>query len=203
MELPESVYRSPGDDPEPADDLVALSTREIEGDRFSRWFTDRFMPWVHRHILHRPLRRKRRKAQGVADGAGAEKGRHPPSGASNTKATGRGKDSGDEDMDMDGDEGEETQYSERILNRLVLSITLLVSSLLPTVSIIVLNYIRPTVWRLVFTLLFSVVFNVCLAVFTAAKRSEIFAATVGLASVQVVFIGTTTGGTGGGGSVSS
>lgn len=117
----------------------------------------------------------------------AEKGK-----PTNGPATGNKKDYGDGDGEDIGAEGEETQYSDRILNRLVLSVTLLVSSLLPTVSIIVLNYIQPTIWRLVFTLFFSIVFNVCLAVFTAAKRSEIFAATVGLASVQVVFIGTTT-----------
>lgn len=187
MELPESVYRSPGDDPEPADDLVALSTREVEGDRFSRWFTDKFVPWMHRHVLSRPARRRRKPAAGMTDSS-AEKGK-----PTNGPATGNKKDSGDGDgEDIGEEEGEETQYSDRILNRLVLSVTLLVSSLLPTVSIIVLNYIQPTIWRLVFTLFFSIVFNVCLAVFTAAKRSEIFAATVGLASVQVVFIGTTT-----------
>jgi len=189
MELPESVYRSPGNDPEPADDLVSLSTREIEGDRFSRWFTDRFVPWVHRHVLQRPSRRKRQTARLAAGGGGVEKGR---SGTANKTAAG----SGNGDENVEGEEGEETQYSDRTLNRLVLSVTLLVSSLLPPVSIIVLNYIKKTVWRLAFTLLFSVVFNVCLAVFTAAKRSEIFAATVGLASVQVVFIGTTTDNTG-------
>jgi hypothetical protein len=196
MELPESVYRSPGDDPEPANDLIALSTREVEGDRFSRWFTDRFVPWVHRHVLQRPSRRKRRNAQRVADGSGVEKGQKDQSGAANKSAPGNGVDSGDGEEDVVEDDRGETEYSERLLNRLVLSVTLLVSSLLPTVSIIVLNYIGPPIWRLVFTLFFSVVFNVCLAVFTTAKRSEIFAATVGLASVQVVFIGTTTGGSG-------
>jgi hypothetical protein len=170
MELPESVYRSPGDDPEPATDLVALSTRAVGSDVFSTWFTDKFVPWLHRHVLHRPGRRRQPRTKGAAE---AEKGGNEPD---------------------DAEQSGETEYQDRILNRFVMSITLLVASLLPTASIIALNYIRPTKWRLIFTLLFSGLFNLCLVLFTDAKRSEIFAVTVGLASVQVVFIGTTAAG---------
>jgi hypothetical protein len=63
------------------------------------------------------------------------------------------------------------------------------ASLLPTASIIALYYIENTLWRLMFILIFSTVFTVCLSIFTAATRIEIFLASLGLASVQAVFVG--------------
>jgi hypothetical protein len=63
------------------------------------------------------------------------------------------------------------------------------ASVLPTISIIALYFIDNNVWRLIFILVFSVVFTVCLSIFTAATRIEIFLASIGLASVQAVFVG--------------
>ncbi|KAF4537692.1 uncharacterized protein LTHEOB_11464 [Lasiodiplodia theobromae] len=62
------------------------------------------------------------------------------------------------------------------------------ASLLPTASIFALNYIPTTVYRLLFISFFSFIFTVALEFFTSARKIEIFAAAVALASVQVVFI---------------
>lgn len=70
------------------------------------------------------------------------------------------------------------------------------ASLLPTVSIIALYYITSDTWRLIFILIFSTVFTACLSLFTAATRIEIFLASLGLASVQAVFVGNLIGTTG-------
>ena len=85
------------------------------------------------------------------------------------------------------------EYSDKRLNRATEVVSIVVSSLLPTLSIFALHYIDDSTYRLAFILCFSAVFASCLAIFTAAKRIEIFTATVGLASVQVVFIGTAPG----------
>jgi len=66
---------------------------------------------------------------------------------------------------------------------------MILASFLPTASILALYYINNDVWRIGFIAIFSVVFTACLSFFTAATRIEIFIASLGLASVQVVFIG--------------
>lgn len=73
-------------------------------------------------------------------------------------------------------------------------IVIAVASVLPTCSIVALYFIHSSIWRLVFIVLFSVLFSLALAIFTDAKRVEIFAASATLASVQVVFVGTAFGG---------
>lgn len=81
------------------------------------------------------------------------------------------------------------EYDDEKMNRVVVNLTTVLSSLLPTASIFALYYIRSTTMRLVFILLFSLLFSASLAIFTSARRVEIFAAAVALASVQSVFIG--------------
>ncbi|TKA82585.1 hypothetical protein B0A55_01189 [Friedmanniomyces simplex] len=92
----------------------------------------------------------------------------------------------------DGDLGEYV-YSERAMSRYMGAITMVVASALPTLSIVVLYFIQTELWRLVFIVLFSGVFAAALAIFTEARRVEVFAASVALASVQVVFVGTAFG----------
>lgn len=70
---------------------------------------------------------------------------------------------------------------------------MILASALPTCSIIALYFIHKMIWRLIFIVLFSGVFASALAVFTEAKRVEIFTASVALASVQVVFVGSAFG----------
>ena len=129
-------------------DLVALSTRPNEGDRFSTWLTDRVVPFVHHHILHR------------------------------TRKVGEAED-------------QTYEYSDKNLSRISEVVSIFASSSLPVVPIFALYFISDVVVRLCFTLAFSLVFTCCMAIFTTAKRSEVFVATVALASVQVVFIGAT------------
>lgn len=66
---------------------------------------------------------------------------------------------------------------------------MILASLLPTASILGLYHIHSDIWRIGFIAIFSIVFTVCLSMFTAATRVEVFLASVALASVQVVFIG--------------
>jgi hypothetical protein len=74
------------------------------------------------------------------------------------------------------------------------AISMVLASMLPTCSILALYFITNNIWRLVFIIAFSVVFTVALAVFTSSTRGEIFIASVGLASVQAVFVGNLIGG---------
>jgi len=66
---------------------------------------------------------------------------------------------------------------------------MMLASILPTASIIALYFINNNIWRLIFILMFSAVFTACLSIFTAATRVEVFLASIGLASVQAVFVG--------------
>lgn len=81
-------------------------------------------------------------------------------------------------------------YNGEILENLAFYISILFASLLPTGSIIALYYIPTLIWRLIFIGLWSATFSISLAFFTSATRIEIFTASVALASVQVVFVGT-------------
>ena len=81
-------------------------------------------------------------------------------------------------------------YSGEVLENFAFYISILFASLLPTASIIALYYIPNLLWRLVFIGLWSAAFSFCLAFFTSATRVEIFTASIALASVQVVFVGT-------------
>ena len=82
------------------------------------------------------------------------------------------------------------EYTDSKLNDAAQVVSMVISSLFAPASIFALYYVHPTPIRLGLIMVFSAVFTACLAIFTSAKRVEIFAATVALASVQVVFIGT-------------
>ena len=82
------------------------------------------------------------------------------------------------------------EYNDESLKQVIANVSVIISSLLPLASIFALYYIPDPVYGLVFILLFSALFSACLALFTDASRIEIFAATMAIISVQVVFIGT-------------
>jgi hypothetical protein len=67
-------------------------------------------------------------------------------------------------------------------------ISVVISSVLPTTSILALYYVQNTPARLGIVMAFSVSFSVVLALCTSARRAEIFAASAAFASVQVVFV---------------
>lgn len=94
------------------------------------------------------------------------------------------------DDDLDG-----YNYREGTLARYMTTVVMVIASGLPTTSIIALYFIQTVIWRLVFIILYGGVFSACLAFFTEARRIEIFAASVALAGVQVVFVGTAFGNT--------
>ncbi|KAI1747191.1 hypothetical protein F4782DRAFT_535637 [Xylaria castorea] len=65
-----------------------------------------------------------------------------------------------------------------------------ISCLLITAPIVVLNFVTTTSLRLVLIVLFTLAFSLALAFMSDAKRKEIFAATAAFVAVQAVFIGT-------------
>ncbi|KAI0862056.1 hypothetical protein F4860DRAFT_473285 [Xylaria cubensis] len=67
----------------------------------------------------------------------------------------------------------------------------ILSSVLPTISIIILFFVHDMLARLGLVTLFTFLFSLTMCLATKAKRYEIFAATAAFGSVQVVFIGTT------------
>lgn len=79
----------------------------------------------------------------------------------------------------------------KTIDRLVHIFAIVVFSLLPTASIFALYFIPSTIWRLGFIALWSVIFNIALAFFTNASSEQAMAVSVAMASVQVVFVGTT------------
>ncbi|MCJ1385585.1 hypothetical protein MMC17_008708 [Xylographa soralifera] len=81
-------------------------------------------------------------------------------------------------------------YDGSTLDRITGNVVVIVASILPVCSILALNYIPNGVWRLIFILIWSLLFSTCIAVFTVADRVQIFQASVAMAAVQVVFIGT-------------
>lgn len=82
-------------------------------------------------------------------------------------------------------------YKDSTLSGITRILTILVSSLLPSASIFILYFVDSLIDRLGVIMGFSVLFSISLAVFTSARRVEIFAATAAFASVQVVFVGST------------
>ena len=81
-------------------------------------------------------------------------------------------------------------YQDTKFNAAASTISIVLSSLLPPASIFALYSVHGTPARLGLIMVFTALLAGCLAMFTNAKRVEIFAVTVALASVQVVFIGT-------------
>ena len=83
-----------------------------------------------------------------------------------------------------------SEYQDTKFTAATSTISIVLSSLLPPASIFALYYVHRTPVRLGLIMVFSALLAGCLAIFTSAKRVEIFATTVALASVQVVFVGT-------------
>ncbi|KAF2144253.1 uncharacterized protein K452DRAFT_223706 [Aplosporella prunicola CBS 121167] len=76
-------------------------------------------------------------------------------------------------------------HVERV-NKIMITI---IASILPTIAIIVLYAVKDT-WRRVYIMIgFTAAFAFSLAIFTPARRLEIFASTAAFAAVEVVFIG--------------
>jgi hypothetical protein len=70
-----------------------------------------------------------------------------------------------------------TSYTDSRLTKASNLIAIIVSSTLPVLTIFVLNALQSTTIRLGLTVLFTALFSILLALFSSAKRAEIFAAT--------------------------
>lgn len=79
-------------------------------------------------------------------------------------------------------------YEEGTLLRLTYLTTTALASLLPIVSIVALYSVHSMKARLGIIAAFNVLISFCLAFFTSAKRTDIFAVTAAFAAVQVVFV---------------
>ncbi|KAK8038927.1 hypothetical protein PG993_007338 [Apiospora rasikravindrae] len=88
-------------------------------------------------------------------------------------------------------------YSPRTVSRVGSAAVAALSSTLPTLAILVLYFVGDMVKRLGLVILFTTLFAIALAVFTDAKKVEIFSATAAFAAVEVVYIGSTSSGGGG------
>lgn len=92
----------------------------------------------------------------------------------------------------DGDHGEYI-YGDGKVSIAMRAFVMVIASALPTCSIVALYFIQSPIWRLIFIVLFSGVFACALTIFTEARSIDVFTASVALASVQVVFVGTAFG----------
>ncbi|KAN0089867.1 hypothetical protein V8E51_018446 [Hyaloscypha variabilis] len=83
-------------------------------------------------------------------------------------------------------------YRDSYFHRIASIVGTLISSLIPICSIVVLYFITDMPMRLIIVGIFTAIFSIALSLMTSGTRVEIFAATAAFASVQVVFVGSTT-----------
>jgi hypothetical protein len=76
------------------------------------------------------------------------------------------------------------------LTRVGDAIVAALSSILPTVAILVLFFVRDMLKRIGLVVVFTTLFAFALALFTNSRKIEIFSATAAFAAVEVVYIGT-------------
>ena len=65
------------------------------------------------------------------------------------------------------------------------------SAIIPTVAILTLHFVHRMIHRIGLVIVFTTVFAITLALFTGAKKVEVFSATAAFAAVEVVYIGST------------
>lgn len=80
------------------------------------------------------------------------------------------------------------QYEESTLLHLTSLVSTALASLLPIASIVVLYSVHSMQARLGIIAAFNVLISLCLAFFTTAKRTDIFAVVAAFSAVQVVFV---------------
>ncbi|KAH6674281.1 hypothetical protein B0J14DRAFT_699978 [Halenospora varia] len=95
------------------------------------------------------------------------------------------------DLENQGEEGSAYEYSDTCILRVVDVLGSILASMTPLLSIIALYFVKRLGHRLAIVCIFTLLFSISLALVTRARRIEIFASTAAFASVQVVFVGTT------------
>ena len=66
---------------------------------------------------------------------------------------------------------------------------LVLSSIIPTLSIFLLYYIQRMLTRLVIIAVMSFIFSMIMMVIVGGRRADVYAASTAFAAVQVVFVG--------------
>ncbi|CAM1506500.1 Fc.00g061410.m01.CDS01 [Cosmosporella sp. VM-42] len=84
-------------------------------------------------------------------------------------------------------------YNEKKVSRVGDGIVAALSAVLPMIAILALYFVHSMIKRIGLVIVFTTIFSVTLAIFTGAKKAEIFAATATFAAVEVVYIGSTSG----------
>ncbi|KAI0156186.1 hypothetical protein BJ166DRAFT_594381 [Pestalotiopsis sp. NC0098] len=102
-----------------------------------------------------------------------------------------GRYSKDEEKILDG---RIRYYAPEKIKRAGDGIVVALSAVLPTLAILVLYFVKDMIQRIGLVILFTAVFAIAMAVFTGAKKIEIFSATAAFAAVEVVYIGSTASG---------
>lgn len=91
-------------------------------------------------------------------------------------------------------DGKIRYYAPEKIKRVGDGIVVALSAVLPTLAILVLYFVKDMIQRIGLVILFTAVFAIAMAVFTGAKKIEIFSATAAFAAVEVVYIGSTASG---------
>ncbi|KAF8849629.1 hypothetical protein BDZ45DRAFT_772160 [Acephala macrosclerotiorum] len=82
-------------------------------------------------------------------------------------------------------------YKKKNISRISNGIVAALSAIIPTVVILTLHFVHRMIYRIGLVIVFTAVFAITLALFTEAKKIEIFSASAAFAAVEVVYIGST------------
>lgn len=82
------------------------------------------------------------------------------------------------------------EYDDRLLNKISMGVGVTLASVVPSVSVLILYFVKNQIKRLGLLIVFTFIFSASLAAFTSARRIEIFSAVAAFSAVMVVFIGT-------------
>ncbi|KAM0803376.1 hypothetical protein BDR22DRAFT_886751 [Usnea florida] len=127
-------------------DLVALSSKHRQRDRFERWAGDNLLGAFHRLVASRSNNNV---------GADVESG--------------------------------PTEYSDEKISMAADIVCTILAPLLTTVPMFILFFVTDITKRLGIIMAFTTLFSISLAMFSSARRIEVFAATSAFAAVQVVY----------------
>ncbi|ORY12786.1 hypothetical protein BCR34DRAFT_587055 [Clohesyomyces aquaticus] len=83
------------------------------------------------------------------------------------------------------------RYNDSHIFKLSKIISTTLSSLLPTLAILVLFFVKRMLLRIGLVIVFTAIFSFTLSVTTEARKVDIFSATAAFAAVEVVFVGST------------
>ncbi|KAF5640452.1 hypothetical protein F52700_3602 [Fusarium sp. NRRL 52700] len=95
------------------------------------------------------------------------------------------------DVSAQGSEPRIQKYDDEKLRAVSDGITAALASLLPTVMILILYFVKRMLVRIGLVIVFTTLFSIIMSFYPGAKKGEVFAAVAAFAAVEVVFIGST------------